>query len=252
MRDGDHDVVEQNVLEKIRRERRRLLLDIARVEVERGVRAGQIRGQVFQHLLPQGGDVVQGNDVVQDDHAVVPQGAGGGLQMFRRDFARLHFGGRDVQGGNIGHGVSPCRLAVRRDFSHPNSSSFAQCSTQSTWNEPLRLATLRPRDSSIVPAPLLSLTRKLNLIGWPGVQALFDGGHLRPGDAALDEPRGGVARHHQFAARDRAVERRLGLARVEVLVRHSRRRPAARFPCRRRTGARPGSARTRSLCPCSW
>ena len=63
VRHRDYAFIQQHVFIQLRRKRRRLLLDIACVEVERGIGASQVGGQARQHLYTQRGDMVEGDNI---------------------------------------------------------------------------------------------------------------------------------------------------------------------------------------------
>src|SRR5690348_8167640 len=63
--------VQKNVLEQVRRERRRILLNVAAIEIERRVGTLEDRLQVVQHLDLELIEMRDVDDALQDNHSVV-------------------------------------------------------------------------------------------------------------------------------------------------------------------------------------
>ena len=70
MGDLDRKLVHQNVSEKVRRERRWVLLDVASVPVERGVRSVLQKLNIGEHALLHDFDVIEVDHVFNHDKAV--------------------------------------------------------------------------------------------------------------------------------------------------------------------------------------
>ena len=70
MGDLDGELVHQNVSEQVRRERRRVLLDVAAVPVERGIRAVLQKLNIGEHALLHDFNVIEADHVFDDDKSV--------------------------------------------------------------------------------------------------------------------------------------------------------------------------------------
>ena len=82
LRHVDDEVVGQHVAEEIRRERRRVLLQVAVFELIGHVVEGQDLIDIGEHALAQDGDVVWVDGAVEDDEAIFADGGDGLLQVF--------------------------------------------------------------------------------------------------------------------------------------------------------------------------
>ena len=81
MRYFDDEVVDQHVAEEVRRKGRRVLLQVAVVELIGDVGEGEDFFDIGKHALAQHFDVRGINGAVEDDEAIVVQGGDGLLQV---------------------------------------------------------------------------------------------------------------------------------------------------------------------------